>query len=99
MRISVIPSIAELQREVGEGKCPFCEAPLPPMRPLGRPRTRGPGPVQRGREPIQCGAPDCERSYHRLNKTVQTEKKWARGLTSQGQVPTRVFGKHRPETT
>jgi hypothetical protein len=27
-RLSKIPAIAELQREVGPGKCPFCEEPL-----------------------------------------------------------------------
>lgn len=50
---SRIPLIADLQAEVGPGRCPFCEESLP--APRTKPRTH-------------CGSIDCIRSFERISR-------------------------------
>ncbi len=53
MSLSKIPEIAEMQKEVGVGRCFYCTEPLPEREP------------QRGRVPIRCDDRECERAYYR----------------------------------
>ena len=85
MKLSLVPAIAELQEEVGPGVCPFCEDPLP---------------SEIGETGIHCNAPDCLKSYHRLYRTLRTERNWAAGKNSDGAPRQRpIVPKHREDTT
>ncbi len=84
MRLSKIPEIAALQKEVPEGHCAFCEDPIP-------------GFLMGGMPPVHCGSHECEKSYHRVYRRLRSEKYWAMGLNAKGQPLTyKVLG-HRKE--
>ena len=83
MRLSIVPEIAAMQKEVGEGRCAFCEDPIPEDRTRFMP-------------PITCGQSDCVKSYHRLYRSLRTEREWAKGNTAKGGTPKRnIVHKHR----
>ncbi len=75
MRLSIIPTIAELQKEAGEGKCAFCEEIIPSWK-FGK------------MPPTHCGEVECRKSYHRLYREVRTARFWAMGLNCHGKPPT-----------
>lgn len=84
---SVIPAIAELQRDVLPGVCCFCEEPISAARLGAR------------RRPLHCAGPECERSYHRLYRRRRTERLWSEGLTAKGTAPMKKFGYHLAEVS
>ncbi len=74
MILSIVPEIAEMQKEIGPGKCPFCEDPLPPW--------------EHGRSRCYCLGYDCDRTYHRLYRAERSKRNWAKGLTANGRKRT-----------
>ncbi len=93
MKPSIVPGIAELQKDVPPGHCCFCEEPIPQGAHVRR-------------KPIHCGGEECVRSYHRLYAERRTERNWAQGLNARG-APRRAdprtgrtssqWGRHRED--
>lgn len=69
--VSVIPAVVAMQREVGRGKCPFCEDPLVV-------------PERSSYYPVHCGGRDCQAGYHRLYRDLRTARCHAKGITTRG---------------
>ena len=71
--MSAVPGIADLQKEVGDGRCPFCEVALPEQ-----------GHRAKKRFPKYCKDPECKRTYHLLYNAARRERFYRRGLTFRG---------------
>lgn len=71
MRLSVIPEIAAMQREAGEGRCAFCEEVIPSWRLGAMP-------------PVHCGELVCKRFYFRIYNCRRRRLFKEAGLTVHG---------------
>ncbi len=90
MKLSKVPHVATLQKEIGPGKCPFCEDRIEP-RPTVYPRRSDEGSGY----PIRCDDDYCKATYNRLYRTFRSEKNWAKGLNALGQEVKRGILGHR----